>query len=585
VTRRTRSLAPPRRTTQLSSRSNMGVCASKDVQDSCQLLDAASDHGNPPALSSPEAPFPPVGTPNHQEKLREPSSPPCYRTDICTSKKSCAAALARNNTGKLFDLYEIVTAPILGQGTYGTVHTVQRKDTGDLYALKHILIDARTDEEKQELRKEIEIQKGLTHPNICRLLESFEEGGNMYIIMEHCDGGSLISRMAKNRDGLSERTAATLVEKILSAVLYCHRHGVVHRDIKLDNFIYENEADDAELKLIDFGFAHEVAPGKEAMWELMLGTPSYMAPELWSHCDEEYYTSAVDMWAIGVVTFILLSGRRPFHHRNREVKRRMIRHDPLVFEGGNWEVTSEAARDFCRKLMHKEPRKRMSAALAIRHPWIRSKSNLHTGIDAAHELARHGEIVAAAEAFCASQDSFGKLALESIAFSTPPAKLEELRVAFVKMDTDDSGTISLHEFKDAMGMHPEIPPARVEKMFHDMDLNRSGDLDYLEFLAGTISTQEASKDRRRWSFAFSILDRDGDGYIGRDDILQAVDGTAYCENDVEEMLGAHGEGGLIDFKHFQAFIAHTVLGDFADDTAASDSELQSADHSSWQFEC
>ena len=114
-----------------------------------------------------------------------------------------------------------------------------------------------------------------------------------------------MSRMKSHRHGYGERAAATLVEKMLSATIYCHHHGVVHRDIKLDNFIYESEAEDAELKLIDFGFAAEIAPGKESMWD-QLGTPSYMAPELWGQ-EEAEYDSSVDMWC----------ARRPAHiHRS-----------------------------------------------------------------------------------------------------------------------------------------------------------------------------------------------------------------------------------------------------------------------------
>ena len=113
--------------------------------------------------------------------------------------------------------------------------------------------------------------------------ETFEDPRRqeLHIIMEMCTGGALVSRMKTHRHGYGEKAAATLLEKALSATMYCHKHGVVHRDIKLDNFIYENEAEDAELKLIDFGFASFVAPGKESMWD-QIGTPSYMAPELWS---------------------------------------------------------------------------------------------------------------------------------------------------------------------------------------------------------------------------------------------------------------------------------------------------------------
>merc|ERR1719224_218207 len=122
----------------------------------------------------------------------------------------------------------------------------------------------------EELNLEMDIQKKLDHPNICKIIESFEDPrrGIMYIVMELCTGGSLVSRIRSHRNGFGERSAATLVEKMLSSIIYCHHHGVVHRDIKLDNFIYENESEDAELKLIDFGFAFDITPGgRESMFD------------------------------------------------------------------------------------------------------------------------------------------------------------------------------------------------------------------------------------------------------------------------------------------------------------------------------
>lgn len=230
----------------------------------------------------------------------------------------------------------------------------------------------------------------------------------------------------------------------------------------------------------------------------------------------------------------------------------MIKHDALVFKGSEWERTSEEAKDFCRKLMQKNPRDRMPASEAIHHPWIQHASNLHSGIDAAHELARHNEIIESLEAFCQADD-LKKLALESIAFSTPPAKLEELRTMFVKMDVDDSGTISLSEFKDAMLMHPEIPHEKIEQMFSNMDVNGSGEVDYLEFLTATISTQKSGQDRMSAMAAFSILDRDGDGFVGKEDILMAVDGT-YTHAEVDEMLALHGKNGLINYQNFKVLM-------------------------------
>jgi len=354
--------------------------------------------------------------------------------------------------------------------------------------------------------------------------------------------------MKSHRHGYGERAAATLVEKMLSATIYCHHHGVVHRDIKLDNFIYESEAEDAELKLIDFGFAAEIAPGKESMWD-QLGTPSYMAPELWGQ-EEAEYDSSVDMWALGVVTYMLLSGKRPFHHQDKREKARMIRHDALRFPSPEWDRVSSEAKDFCSSLMQKKPRDRLSATAAKDHPWIKHASRLHAGADAAHELARHQEIVESLEQFCEADD-LKKLALEVIAFSTPPAKLHELRDLFVKIDVDDSGTISLEEFRKAMSLHQEVPQDRVEQMFRDMDIDNSGEVDYSEFLSATLSAQKHSTSSLMG--AFNTLDSDKDGYITHGDIVQALDGQM-SDSSIRDMLQHADVSGRVNFQLFKSIM-------------------------------
>lgn len=335
----------------------------------------------------------------------------------------------------------------------------------------------------------------------------------------------------------------------------------VHRDIKLDNFIYEHDAEEAELKLIDFGFACEIAPGKEGMWD-QLGTPSYMAPELWSR-DETMYDSSVDMWAIGVVTYMLLSGKRPFQHADRKEKARMIRHDPLQFPEADWAHISSEAKSFCSALMQKKPKDRLNGTDAIHHPWIAHKSTVHSGPDAAHEIEamekHHHNLVASLEAFSAADD-LKKLALEVIAFSTPPAKLEELRHLFVKMDTDDSGTISFSEFKKAMELHEEIPLEKLEQMFADMDVNASGEVDYSEFLSATLASQTKDGIMEGPSIlaAFSKLDTDGDGYITISDIHRAFEGQL-DDSEVEKMLVHRDHSGRVNFQGFKRM----MIGDLA----------------------
>ena len=161
------------------------------------------------------------------------------------------------------------------------------------------------------------------------------------------------------------------------------------------------------------------------------GYTVYMAPELWCVVEVEYVSSVVT-WAVGVVTYMLLSGRRPFDHPNKREKKRIICEDPLQFPSPHWDKISNDAKDFCSKLMMKRPAERMNAASAVKHPWIKKHSLMRAssgGISASEEIAKHGEIDAALEAF-AEADGITKLAMQVIAFTTPPAKLEELRQLF-----------------------------------------------------------------------------------------------------------------------------------------------------------
>lgn len=182
--------------------------------------------------------------------------------------------------------------------------------------------------------------------------------------------------------------------------------------------------------------------------------------------------------------------------------------------------------------MRKKPPERLSAKDALTHPWIISSSTVHEGEDAAHVLARHNEIVDALQHF-ATMGNHKKLALEAVAFSTPPAKLHELREVFKKIDVDDSGTISLKEFQDAMALHTEIPQERVVAMFQKMDelAANHDEVDYTTFLAATLESQEVMYDAMSHHInsaslhaAFNMLDRDHDGYITQPDFKMMLGG-------------------------------------------------------------
>jgi len=458
----------------------------------------------------------------------------------------------------LHDIYDTSASWELGRGGCGAVYTVRHRQTGEEFAMKSVSISGLDAAAIAELRNEIEIQSRLDHPNIVKLVEWFDdvEREAIHIILELCLGGSLVHRMRRHRHGYDENTAASLIEKMLRAIRYCHLNGVVHRDIKLDNFIYEAPGDDAELKLIDFGFACEVAPGREDMFE-RLGTLSYMAPELLGPDRRTSYNSSVDMWSLGVVAYLLLSGRRPFHDPDRRTKMKLIRTAPLSFDGPEWNIVSSDAKDFISMLLQKDPEARASPRDALNHPWLAERTERSANRRTNSTLGERLDIIRSLESYT-HEVQLKRLALEAIAFVTQPARMEELRKVFVEMDKDHSGCISIEEFKEAMASVPDVPAAQVERIFRAMDLNQGGEVDLHEFLAATLSRDNGliTASSPSLGAAFSLLDRDGDGFLTRDDLVSLLGSntTDFPQVALEAMLeeqSSLGHDGRLTFDDFK----------------------------------
>jgi calcium-dependent protein kinase len=225
------------------------------------------------------------------------------------------------------------------------------------------------------LESEINILKELDHPNIVRFYETYIDYKYIHIVMQLCTGGELFDRIVK-LEKFSEKDASELMKKILSAVQHLHKHNICHRDLKPENFLFKNNKENAEIKIIDFGLSKKFSKQEENMTTIV-GTPFYVAPEVLSG----KYDTQCDLWSCGVILFVLLCGYPPFDgDSNKDIFRAILK-NKLEFDEEEWGNISDEAKDLIGKLLVKDPKKRIKIDQALNHPWFEKLENMSEDAD------------------------------------------------------------------------------------------------------------------------------------------------------------------------------------------------------------
>ncbi|XP_076294793.1 calcium/calmodulin-dependent protein kinase I isoform X2 [Lasioglossum baleicum] len=245
-----------------------------------------------------------------------------------------------------------------------------------MYAVK--IIDKKALKGKEDsLENEIKVLRRLTHPNIVQLLETFEDKQKFYLIMELVTGGELFDRIVE-KGSYTEKDASGLIRQILEAVDYMHEQGVVHRDLKPENLLYYSPDEDSKIMISDFGLSKMEDSG---IMETACGTPGYVAPEVLA---QKPYGKAVDVWSIGVISYILLCGYPPFYDENDAVLFAQIIKGEFEFDSPFWNDISDSAKDFIQKLICVNVEERYTCKQALAHPWISgneaSNKNIHGSV-------------------------------------------------------------------------------------------------------------------------------------------------------------------------------------------------------------
>ena len=266
----------------------------------------------------------------------------------------------------LLDIYEVKEK--LGNGKFGLVKLGINKQTKEKVAIK-IMNKKKMDTSDIELmRTEIEILKICQHPNIIRLYDIFENIDYIYIIMEYCQGGDLFSYLEKRKFQISEERAAIIMNKMCEAVFYFQSYfGVIHRDLKPENVLMTSSGDDGDIRILDFGLSKISTPNEKCTEPY--GTLTYCAPEI---ILDEPYNKEVDMWSLGIMTYLMVSGRLPFNAEDEnKIARQIAFGEPDFVNADCWKKISKECVNFIKRLLEKDPKKRMLIGDALKHDWFK----------------------------------------------------------------------------------------------------------------------------------------------------------------------------------------------------------------------
>ncbi|CAN7000488.1 unnamed protein product [Brassica rapa subsp. trilocularis] len=330
----------------------------------------------------------------------------------------------------------------------------------------------------EDVRREVKILRALSgHNNLVQFYDAFEDNANVYIVMELCGGGELLDRILARGGKYSEDDAKAVLTQILNVVAFCHLQGVVHRDLKPENFLYTSKEDNSQLKVIDFGLSDFVRPDERL--NDIVGSAYYVAPEVLHRS----YTTEADVWSIGVIAYILLCGSRPFWARTESgIFRTVLKTDPS-FSEPPWPSLSFEAKDFVKRLLYKDPRKRMTASQALMHPWIAGCKKMNIPFDIL--------IFRQMKAYLKSS-SLRKAALMALSKTLITDELLYLKAQFALLAPNKNGLITLDNIRSALASNATeaMKESRIPDFLALLNGLEYKGMDFEEFCAASISVHQ-----------------------------------------------------------------------------------------------
>lgn len=496
------------------------------------------------------------------------------------------------------DLYDFEDdKPALGQGSYGIVIKATHKQTGQHFACKILFVNRASTNSAKEITKlhsEVSIMRELDHPHIVRLREVFYARRRIYLIMDLCTGGNLLDFMKRHPNHPdSEPMAKDFLRQMLYAIKYLHEHQIVHRDLKLENWLLQSSHHSRQLKLIDFGLSKFF--NKNELMVQSVGSLYYVAPEVL----ENGYSETCDMWSVGVIAYMLLFGRPPFWGNNNDQMRARIKNAQYSFPHDM--RVSKCAKDFVQMLLVKDTAKRMTAHEALNHFFLveddlsegggggslqsllarnkgllplsatvssslSSSSSISTGLSCTltragfeeeeEEGVPHDQVLSSLVEFSAF-GTLKRLILEVMAFNLTPIQIENLGRVFRAIDKKQKGTISLEDIKDYLMNEDEevLIPQGIEVQMNAVEkilTSRKShhEINYNDFVAA-VMWRRIQYDEEKMHMVFEALDVHRQGFLTPDSIRQVV-GLDKNQEEIDRMFKEAdvNTDGCIDYSDF-----------------------------------
>ncbi|PON40805.1 Calcium dependent protein kinase [Trema orientale] len=480
-----------------------------------------------------------------KEEEEEASRPkkPVHIKRLSSAGLQAESVLGRK-TASIKDFYTLGRK--LGQGQFGTTFLCLEKGASREFACKTIAKrKLTTDEDVEDVRREIQIMHHLAgHPNVIQIVGAYEDAVAVHVVMELCAGGELFDRIIQ-RGHYTERKAAELARIIVGVVQACHSLGVMHRDLKPENFLFVNNEEEAPLKTIDFGLSMFFKPGET--FTDVVGSPYYVAPEVL----RKHYGPECDVWSAGVIIYILLSGVPPFWDETEQGIFEQVLKGELDFVSEPWPSISESAKDLVRRMLIRDPKKRLTAYEVLCHPWVQVGG-------VAPDKPLDSAVLTRLKQFSA-MNKLKKIAIRVIAETLSEEEIAGLKEMFKMIDADNSGQITLEELKNGLErVGANLKDSEIHGLMQAADIDNSGTIDYGEFVAAMLHLNKVQKEDHLYA-AFSYFDKDGSGYITPDELQQVCEKFGLENVQLDDIIREvdQDNDGRIDYNEFVAMMQDT----------------------------